>query len=685
MFKITPIGSCRVTGPLRRGQSGHGFHLNLDRCYGYCHSPAEAVQLARFMQGDLSIPEDVWPLVSRSHDLRVISATEHFSSDLYVVELASAKEVTINGVSIQLNYLNSVYSDFFTDVGRATAFWNRAQHGDETDMRAFLDQHWSDTEQRLLQSETLVKIRLQLVTRESLRRNLENIVRILPDVLIVTHIDARKADNRPIKSRSEFIRLVAQEAGRAGCKFYDPSELMSEFGQTEAIEDESTGLAHFTDAFSDAIMEDWMRNFIAPKTDHAVRCGSEGVLERQFLPQIAAATREGRFADICARLKALSRDTDSITPLLTETERSQTTAQDTFSAEITAVEHNDLSSDERSKLVLTAAALGLFETALNLAVQTPSSLKSMSAYTLMRVADQANKAGDKDIAFEFLLATVCKDQTIARANKSLAELVLVEEIDVLSDLNDSQIAAIFSHIDPVQRLGLLHLNGAEWTAAVSEKSTPDEVAEIVSYLADHHGIVHGADVMAFWRTQQRGDRIADERLVDILNHWTGAALDFTEPGERIRGLNAVLKAAPRHSGARNALRDVRKQLALHVRAAGKRGDIDALDALALDVSALSRPLPELDLWRARLRYDLGDYDMAVELGQSASAILSETINVWVLLMRAARKSDDGPKAAEFAQRVIDLACTETEKLRSEAESVLQCGIEMVPQSRSMGV
>lgn len=146
MFSITPIGSCRITTPLRRGQSMFGTKLNLDRCYGYCHSPAEAVQMAEFMLGNATIPEHIWPLVSRAHDHHEISNARHALSDLYVVELASAKEVTIDGISVQLNYLKSEFSDFFENADRAVAFWSLAETGDENAIADFLQHEWSETE-----------------------------------------------------------------------------------------------------------------------------------------------------------------------------------------------------------------------------------------------------------------------------------------------------------------------------------------------------------------------------------------------------------------------------------------------------------------------------------------------------------------------------------------------------------
>ena len=50
--------------------------------------------------------------------------------------------------------------------------------------------------------------------------------------------------------------------------------------------------------------------------------------------------------------------------------------------------------------------------------------------------------------------------------------------------------------------------------------------------------------------------------------------------------------------------------------------------------------------------------------------MSERISVWVLLMRAALKANERGQAAEFAGRVLELACSKTDWLRAEAEAVL---------------
>ena len=677
MFKVTPIGSCRITAPLRYGQSDYGIQLNQNRCYGYCHSPAEALQMARFLQGNADIHDGIWPLISRSHDLTEISADTHTPSDLYVIELASAKEVTIDGISIQLNYLNAAYSDFFSDTKRARTFWACAEQGSEPDMFEFLNQTWSDTDDQKQQATVLGKIRLRFVTHESLRHNIQQLSQILPDVLFVSHIDACKTDGKTIKSRSSFVQMVQQEVQLAGCKFYNPTELMAKFGQSAAIEDESTSLAHFTKVFSDAVMDDWMRRFIAPKTDNSVCSDPKGALEDQLSPQITAAIQAGRFSDTRFRLEALSQKADYIQPYLTQLEQQEKDAQSVFNDTLENSISINLDADKRDQLILQAGALGLYDVALDLVTQTPGGFQSLPAHTLLRIADQACKARDTDNAFEFFLAAVRQNQDLSCARTSLIQLALNEEIDLLAELEPDQFTNFMSQLQPIEKLELLRLNGASFSAAISSKTTTKEIGDIASYLTENYGLEQGITVLSDWCEQKQIDRIHDQTLRDIIDQWVITALSATDRVKRIQMLNMVLQAAPKHQGIRNAMRDIRMELAIRIRAAGKSADIDALNDMTDEVATLNTELPEFDLWRARLKFRLGEYATAMELAQSAVISLPEKINVWVLLMRAADKAENAAKATESAHKVIELTCAKTEKLKSEAEAVLRSSLATV--------
>lgn len=670
MFKVTPIGSCRIAGPLRYGETSYGIRLNQARCYGYCHSPAEAVQMVEFMQGASNFSADVWPLVSRAKELNTVSGLKHDTSDLYVIELSSAKEVTLDGVSIQLNYLNSFYSDFFADKKRVQDFWALAQDKDANAMRAFLDQTWSENDFQREEAKTLSKIRLNLVSRDSLRQNITKLMDMLPDVLFVSHIDGRKPDGGTIRSRSEFIQLVTEEVQGAGGKIYNPTDLMTEFGQTHAIDDESTGLAHYTKPFSDAVMDDWMRQFIAPVTNHAVRSGNTAAAKLHLDAQITAAMRDGRFSDAETRLVALTECDEQIEVLAKDVEAAKADAQSKFSAQAQCAFEGKLDAIEANHLVLRAGALGLFDLALNLASHAEGGLKALPIRTLLWVGDRAKDADDTDNMFEFYLAAVCQNQTLGRATQTLVEMSIKESINILSELEPDAAAALLHDLNPVQKIDLLRLDGAPLTNAISEDTPSDDLADIARHVSVVAGLEQASDLIAQWCRLTKTNRIKDETITAVLDQWVDAAQHATSRIDQIKQLNAVLHADPRHQGARNAMRDLRADLVNLIRFAGKHADIDALEAMERDVDALNADLPEFDLWRARLQYGQGEYARALEHGQSAATHLPDSVGVWVLLMRSAQKLKNSAKASEFAQRVVDLACGKTEKLKKEAEAVL---------------
>ncbi len=622
--------------------------------------------MARFMQGQVDIPLDIWPLVSRKHDLAVLSGSQHTTSDLYVIELASAKQITIDGVSIQLNYLNATYTEFFAERRRARSFWTLAEAGDADAIAAFLQETWTATPEQIEQAALLVRIRLQMVTAESLRTDIETLNALLPDVLFVSHVDARKSDGQTIRSRSAFIQMVKEQVTDAGCKFFNPTDLMAEYGQTNAIEDESAGLAHFTEAFADGMMQHWMRQVIAPKTDQAaLHTGNEN----QLRPQVLAACEQSAFVDIRARLSALAGKGANVASLLTDTNQAQVQAQSVFSKFSMEAAQSNLSVDEWCGLIMGAAKLGLFDAATELANLAPQPLPALTA---LCVADLASLAGDVDAAISFYATAAKQDKP--RAYAQIAKIALGQGLNPLAQIGAAERAKFLAAVPPIERVQLLQLDGASFAEALPQSATADEARQVVSYLASHHGIGYAAEVLGTWREGQGSDRIRDEALISMLDRWIETALVADNAVDRIHGLNAVLFASPRHGPARNAMRDARKDLVERIRAAGRTDDIETLDALTIEASALATDLPELDLWRARLRFKLGEFETAIALGQSAARYMPDTINVWVLLMRAAVKINDQSRAVLFAHKVKNLACTKTAALSSEAEALLQANL-----------
>ena len=129
VFTVAPIGTCRIHTPLRDALGRYPIKLQLGRNYGFVHTPAEALQQARFMFGQGDIPADVQRVIFRPSNGEQARSGTHTPADLYMVELSSRKLLTIDGFPIQSNYLVRYFSEFFADRARTRLFWSMAHEG----------------------------------------------------------------------------------------------------------------------------------------------------------------------------------------------------------------------------------------------------------------------------------------------------------------------------------------------------------------------------------------------------------------------------------------------------------------------------------------------------------------------------------------------------------------------------
>lgn len=251
-ISITPIGSCRIATPLNLCAGDLGYRVNRAGGYGFTHSAAEAVQQARILFGGDLPPDDVWPLVSRRDTSGSSALEDHQPSDAYVVEISSAKEITVDGWCVQLNYMQAAFPDFFSDPARVRAFWQAAREADQALMDNTLKGR-PDQERSLLR-----RVRMSLVTEEGLRGQIAELKSVLPAVFFVTHVNARTPNGDQIRSRSDLIGLVERVLRSSDELIYNPTSDMEAFGQERAIEDHSDSLAHFTEPFSRLLVRRWM-------------------------------------------------------------------------------------------------------------------------------------------------------------------------------------------------------------------------------------------------------------------------------------------------------------------------------------------------------------------------------------------------------------------------------------------
>lgn len=199
----------------------------------------------------------------------------------------------------------------------------------------------------------------------------------------------------------------------------------------------------------------------------------------------------------------------------------------------------------------------------------------------------------------------------------------------------------------------------------------DELSELAAIVLQQKGLELAADLVADWRISRGTGNLANHKLRELFDAQINAQTPDTDTEQHIKVINAVLHAMPRHSGARLALRGLRRTLLTKARQHFKAGDIDALDALDAKCAGLSEPIKEFALFRARLLFESGGFEDAIVAGRVASRHLPDNISVRALLMRAAVKTKDWLEVEDQARAIVALSDAETDRLETEARKNLE--------------
>lgn len=676
MFSIAPIGSCRIATPLRLAKKDYGFTVDHSRNYGFCHTTAEAVQLMRFMRGDLLPPAKVWPMIARGVDRDAMLAEAPPKADMYVVEISSAKRLMVGDTCIQLNYFANEYRAFFDNKARVAHFWAMGRTEDQAKIDAFLAEAWGATVEQQQESAILRQVRMTLTTEDEMRADIRTLITELPAVLFITHVDARKPNGDTIASRSSFIEAVARVVREEGGTHYNPTARMIEVGQEAAIEDFSDSLAHFTEEFSKIVFADWFDLAIGPVMDRCIARGGAPAVADILHPHVDAMRSKGNLDDLDARLTRLSDQMDRNLDLTLMRTRIAFGRGEPEAAYDIATQAAHSFPDQPAVLrLLGEAALAtgrLSETAV--AYRRLIALNHPPAATeILSLADALRAQGKTGSAIAFFDIALRIKPDLAAAAQGMVALAVTDAPDHLTSLPPTRRDQIAALLPPLLHLQLAVATGADLDP-IRTRIAAAPTAELVAMLdyltsADHVDLA--ADLLQRWSTQHDGLNVIDRDLRAVVDGWFARVA--TTPGfaAQIRLLRMILTAHPLHGPSRTALRTLRRDIVTQVRDLYRDQNLPALNALSAEVADLPEPIPELDLFRARLSFGQGDYDGARALGQSAAVHLVDSISIWSLLMRCATKLGDLLAIDHAARKVIDLSDADTERLEHEARDRLE--------------
>jgi tetratricopeptide (TPR) repeat protein len=673
MFKITPIGSCRIATPLRLSRDRYGFALNQDRVYGFTHSSAEAVQLMRYLKGEIAIDPAIEPLVSRRGISEEEGAASHEPSDLYVVEISSSKVLKVGETCVQLNYLGAEYSDFFQDRDRAGQFWDLADAGDQTRIDDFLMLHWSATADQKQESAILRQIRRAAATEADLRRDFRLLIDGLPSVLFVTHVDAVTPDGKPIPSRSRFIREVEAAVRAEGGVVYNPTRSMKAMGQQRAIEDYSDSLAHFTEEFAHTVFRDWFDLKIAGDMDaRAIAEDSDGV-RRILRPHVEARLEAGEAGALARRLERVAKalpECDEVPGLLAGTYAAVGQGEDALRTLREASETGQSLALQRRWFALALELANTAEVTAALAALTYNGVR-IAGRDFLAAAELLARDGQTDPAVRCALRALERDANLTHA----ADLILdLGGKAALTGLDARLHGRMLQALAPVRGLHFLNLAGceAELAALVAQPGAvaAEDLADFTRQLVLDGQPDLAANLIARWRLAQDPDRLVHPGLRAVVDSLADAALRQPDRAARIAGLERVLQVNPLHVEARLALRGLRRDILADIRALADAGDIGALDALRDEVESLSEPVREYDILRMRALFAQGDLAATIAAARRVTEETPDNMAAWATMMRAAQKSGDLLTLEEAARRIVDRADDDSRRLADEARDRL---------------
>jgi len=276
-IRITAIGSCRISTPFKAADQFFPIENNNSRIYGYTHSSKEALQQIAFLQGNFRPPTAIYPLLLPNANLDKLAIQKHAPSDIYVVELSSAKQLHIDDVAVQLNYVTRHFGTYFADKTRASRFWQLSDGNCRDEKNAFLESDTAFTALTETDQILLRKLTLSMATEDSLAADIVEMQALLPRLVILTHCNVKTSAKTILESRARYIDMVQRAAKRANAAVFNPTISMQAFGQSAALADPDGSLSHYSPDFADFLFAGIFDRHMSPLLSRGAMAPSQAV------------------------------------------------------------------------------------------------------------------------------------------------------------------------------------------------------------------------------------------------------------------------------------------------------------------------------------------------------------------------------------------------------------------------
>ena len=263
MSIICPIGTCRIHTAIARARATHEFVLERTKNYGFTHTAFEARQQLRFMLGHIEIPEHIRPVLFRDTKDSTYSDPLPATPDIFFVEVSSAKKLLIDGFAVQINYLYRRFDEILSEPALRNRFSELAGRQSPEALHDWLEAQPAFSRMSAEDQALLKKVRVSSETKEGILKALSDIADMVgrDKLIVTTHVDAFAANGERLEKRSANINNVITACEKQDIPCYNPTALMLQTGQENALKKEGRDLTHFTEEFCDLLFLDWNKRY----------------------------------------------------------------------------------------------------------------------------------------------------------------------------------------------------------------------------------------------------------------------------------------------------------------------------------------------------------------------------------------------------------------------------------------
>lgn len=242
-FTFTSIGTCRLADPLLFLAQAKIERIRRDQSnvYAYVHTAKEALQQLKFLTGT-AIPDKYAPYINGKPQFPIHNKRYH--TNLWILEISSLKEFSVNGVYLQLNHLLRKFSKT-TSLFQLLLKYPDAKQLDERRrmLRNHPDFERIDETDRHVLDDSIVN----MATYTSLRQDLEELrTMVSGELVVVPHLNIKNMQGNYLRNRVELSTILHGVTKELGITFFDNSELISHYGEANGMQNGGEDLNHFS-------------------------------------------------------------------------------------------------------------------------------------------------------------------------------------------------------------------------------------------------------------------------------------------------------------------------------------------------------------------------------------------------------------------------------------------------------